>query len=113
ASPALSESMNTSMFLRSASMHGAMLPDTSIRNTMSATPRVFARGAGAGASVASGASCAAGAAGAASASVGGALPTAGASIGGAGSAGVAPAGTVGSAVGSGFSIVHSATLGWG
>jgi hypothetical protein len=41
--PELSESTNASMFFRSASMIGAMLPLTSIRNTTSATPFVFAR----------------------------------------------------------------------
>jgi hypothetical protein len=56
ASPWLSESMNVSMFRRSASMHGAMLPLMSMTNTMSATPFVFERacgrgGAGAGASI--------------------------------------------------------------
>src|SRR4051794_7836561 len=41
--------MNASMFLRSASMHGAMLPLMSTTNTMSATPLVLARACGAGA----------------------------------------------------------------
>src|ERR671911_2453935 len=49
ASPWLSESMNVSMFFRSASMMGVMLPDTSMRKTMSATPLVLARGATGGA----------------------------------------------------------------
>src|SRR5688500_6251548 len=49
ASPLLSESMNVSMLARSASMTGAMLPDTSMRKTMSATPLVLARGASGGA----------------------------------------------------------------
>jgi hypothetical protein len=49
ASPWLSESMNTSMLRRSASMHGAMLPLTSMRKTRSATPLVFARACGAAA----------------------------------------------------------------
>jgi hypothetical protein len=43
ASPELSESTNASMFLRNASIMGAMLPLTSIKNTTSATPLVFAR----------------------------------------------------------------------
>src|SRR6188508_471771 len=41
--------MNVSMFFRSASMMGVMLPDTSMRKTMSATPLVLARGATGGA----------------------------------------------------------------
>src|SRR5688572_9354319 len=41
--------MNVSMLARSASMTGAMLPDTSMRKTMSATPLVLARGASGGA----------------------------------------------------------------
>src|SRR3954465_10210997 len=44
--------MNASMFLRSASMQGAMLPLMSTTNTISATPLVFARCCGAGAETA-------------------------------------------------------------
>ena len=44
--------MNASMFLRSASMQGAMLPLMSTTNTISATPFVFARACGAGAEAA-------------------------------------------------------------
>src|SRR5690349_13641580 len=73
ASPVLSESTNASMFVRSASMIGAMLPVTSIKKTTSATPLVFARAWGA----------ALGAAGSV-----GAVGTAGASTSGAESPGV-------------------------
>src|SRR5688572_5826824 len=41
--------MNVSMFFRRASMIGVMLPDTSMRKTISATPFVLARGATGGA----------------------------------------------------------------
>src|SRR3954463_8675813 len=44
--------MNASMFLRSASMQGDMLPLMSTTNTMSATPLVLARACGAGAAAA-------------------------------------------------------------
>ena len=44
--------MNASMFLRSASMQGAMLPLMSTTNTISATPLVFARACGTGAEAA-------------------------------------------------------------
>src|SRR3954469_9382990 len=53
ASPVLSELTNASIFLRSASMIGDMLPVTSMRNTTSATPLVFARVCGAAAGAAS------------------------------------------------------------
>src|ERR671911_182291 len=44
--------MNVSMFFRRASMQGDMLPLTSIRNTMSATPLVLVRDCGIGAAAA-------------------------------------------------------------
>ena len=52
APPELSDSTNVSMFFRSASMIGAMLPLTSMRNTTSATPLVFVRVCGAAAGAA-------------------------------------------------------------
>jgi hypothetical protein len=60
----LSESTNTSMLRTSASRIGCMLPDTSTRKTMSATPLVFgARRRGGGAAVSGAAATGAGGSG--------------------------------------------------
>src|SRR5687767_14299378 len=97
--------MNVSMFLRSASMHGAMLPLMSITNTMSATPLVFERpcgrgGAGAGASIPGEPASIKPASGATGASVGPAGSNEASATGSAGGVVASPTGSAGGVVAS-------------